>query len=413
MQTHYCCQKFVQMQEAAVVARRSLFDHNGAMTEANVLLQRNRELSILREIAETLNRTSDLQAALHATLASVIELMGLQTGWVFLLDDAGTLYLAAFHALPPALAFPGKPWIGGCNCHTLFKSGDLRAAVNIVQCSRLAEALGDRRDLQFHASAPLQSEGRMLGILNVASPGSAVFTPDTLLLLSAVGAQLGIAIERARLAQQAVALAAVEERNRIAREIHDTLAQGLTAITLQLEVAQALIDTQPEVAGRNVGQALDLARTNLEEARRSVLNLRAAPLEGRSLDAALHELTTRWAGENGVPVALAVDAGVGRLAPALETGIYRVAQEALQNVQKHARARQARVQLRRVDSSLRLVIADDGRGFDPETVQPSATGGFGLIGMSERARLLGGTLTIESTPGQGTSVIMDVRLSNG
>lgn len=372
--------------------------------DGEALLQRNRELFILNHIAETLNRTTDMQTALDDTLASVIELMGLQTGWIFLLNEEDRLYLAAFHDLPPALALGGEPWQGGCNCNNLFKSGELRAAVNIVQCSRLAEAEGDRRGLEFHASAPLRAENRMLGILNVASPGWDTFTPDALLLLSAVGAQLGTAIERARLAQQEVTLAAVEERNRIAREIHDTLAQGLTAIALHLEAAQALMETRPEVAQRKIGQALELTRTNLDEARRSVLDLRAAPLEGRTLPEALRRLAQQWTLETAIPIATEIDQTIGRLSPAIETGLYRVAQEALVNVHKHAQARQVTLHLARHNGTIELSISDDGQGFDPEHVTPTATSGFGLTGMSERARLLGGTLTVESAPGNGTCI---------
>ncbi|HEY0604737.1 MAG TPA: GAF domain-containing sensor histidine kinase [Herpetosiphonaceae bacterium] len=374
-------------------------------TDSNALLQRNRELFILNHIAETLNRTSDIQTALDDTLASVVELMGLQTGWIFLLDDAGKLYTAAYHDLPPALDYPGSSWCGGCSCNSLFKSGELRTAVNIVQCSRLAEAEGDRRGLEFHASAPLHSEDRMLGILNVASPGWDVFTPDTLLLLSAVGAQLGTAIERARLSQQAVALAALEERNRIAREIHDTLAQGLAAITLHLEAAQALAETRPEAVQTKIAQALNLARTNLQEARRSVLDLRAAPLEGYTLPEALRLLAQQTIDEAGVALDIAIDPEIGRLPPALETGLYRIAQEALANMRKYAQASRVALRLERVDHSLRLAVTDDGVGFDLDQVTPTAESGFGIKGMSERAHLLGGQLELCSTPGSGTSIV--------
>lgn len=374
-------------------------------TDSNALLQRNRELFILNHIAETLNRTSDIQTALDDTLASVVELMGLQTGWIFLLDDAGKLYTAAYHDLPPALDYPGAPWCGGCSCNSLFKSGELRTAVNIVQCSRLAEAEGDRRGLEFHASAPLHSEDRMLGILNVASPGWDVFTPDTLLLLSAVGAQLGTAIERARLSQQAVVLAALEERNRIAREIHDTLAQGLAAITLHLEAAQALAETKPEAVQTKIAQALNLARTNLQEARRSVLDLRAAPLEGYTLPEALRLLAQQTIDESGVALDLAIDPEIGRLPPALETGLYRIAQEALANMRKYAQASRVALRLEREEDRLRLTITDNGVGFELEQVTPTVESGFGIKGMSERAHLLGGRLELCSTPGAGTSVV--------
>src|SRR5579859_3621749 len=376
-----------------------------AIADSAALRRRNRELTILNHIAETLNRTSDLQAALDDTLASVVELLGLQTGWIFLLDDLGRLYLAAYHALPPAMAYPGGPWIGGCTCNSLFKSGELHEALNIVQCSRLAEAEGDCGGLQVHASAPLRSEARLLGILNVAGPGAATFTPDILLLLSAVGAQLGTAIERARLAQQAVALAALEERNRIAREIHDTLAQGLAAITLHLEAAQVVAETKPAALAGQIDRALTLARANLEEARRSVLGLRAAPLAGRTLPEALRVLGQQFAEESGLVVQTLVDPYIGPLAPALETGLYRIAQEALTNVRKHAGPTRVTLTLHQAGAAIRLAVADSGVGFDPAAVVPSATGGLGLTGMRERAHLLGGRLAIASAPGAGTHVL--------
>lgn len=375
--------------------------------DSDALIRRNRELFILNHIAETLNRTSDIQAALDDTLASVIDLMGLHTGWIFLLNESGRLVLAAHRRLPPALERPGPAWVGGCNCNTLFKSGELNEAINIVHCSRLAEATGERQGLEFHASAPLHSESRMIGILNVASPGRETFTDDALLLLSAVGAQLGTAIERARLSQQAVALAALEERNRLAREIHDTLAQGLTAIALHLEAAQALASVDPARAERKIEQALNLARLNLEEARRSVLDLRATPLEGRTLPQALQQLAQQWTLDTGIPIAVESDPTIGRLPPAFESGLYRIAQEALTNVRNHARATCVTLRLEIASDGLRLIIADDGQGFDPAHVAPTASSGFGLTGMSERARLLGGTLHIESEPGCGTRIVVE------
>jgi GAF domain-containing protein len=143
--------------------------------DSDALLQRNRELFILNHIAETLNRTSDIETALDDTLASVVELMGLQTGWIFLLDEAGKLYTAAYHELPPALEYPGPAWCGGCSCNSLFKSGELRTAVNIVQCSRLAEAEGDRRGLEFHASAPTADNSSSVSGVNTSQPGLATF----------------------------------------------------------------------------------------------------------------------------------------------------------------------------------------------------------------------------------------------
>src|SRR5919205_1198496 len=306
--------------------------------DTRTLVQHNRELAILRHIAETLNRESDIESALGAILRAVLDLLGLQTAWIFLLDESGALVLAASQALPPALAPGSSPWHGGCSCNNLFRSGELKRAINIVQCSRLAEAEGDKRGLEFHASVPLRSADRMIGILNVASPGSDRFTPDVLELLGAVGYQLGTALERARLARQAMRMAALEERNRIAREIHDTVAQGLTAITLHLEAAEALGASDPEKALRNVRTALALARTNLEEVRRSVLDLRAAPLERHTLPEALALLIENFAEETSIATSLDADRSIGRLPQTIEAGLYRVVQESLSNVRKYAHA---------------------------------------------------------------------------
>jgi two-component system NarL family sensor kinase len=372
--------------------------------DARTLLQHNRELAILRHIAETLNRTTDLEAALDEALRSAVELLELQTAWVFLLDDNNKLSLAAWQALPPALALGSRAWDGTCNCNAMFRSGELQHAINIVHCSRLAEASTERNGLEFHASVPLRSAERMIGILNVASPGSEYFTPNVLETLSAIGFQLGTAIERVRLSHQAVRMAALEERNRLAREIHDTVAQGLTAITLYLEAAEAVGATDPLGAQRNVSRALSLARSNLEEVRRSVLDLRAAPLDDHTLPEALDMLLESFEDETGIATSLDVPASLERFPLAVEAAAYRIVQEALSNVRKHAAARTVHVALQRDAEVFHIQIADDGTGFDVESPAHRFHEGFGLVGMHERARLLGGHMELHSVPGAGTRI---------
>ncbi len=369
-----------------------------------ILLQRNRELAILRHIAETLNRTTDLDEALDEALRSAVELLDLQTAWVFLLDDDNSLTLAAWQSLPPALALGSGAWEGTCNCNAMFRSGELQHAINIVHCSRLAEATAEHNGLEFHASVPLRSAERMIGILNVASPGSEHFTPNVLETLSAIGFQLGTAIERVRLSHQAVRMAALEERNRLAREIHDTVAQGLTAITLHLETALALEASDSAKAHRNLDRALLLARANLEEVRRSVLDLRAAPLDDRTLPEALEVLLESFEDETGITTSLDVAPMLGELAPTFEAAAYRIVQEALSNVRKHAAAHSVHVRLWRDPHAVHIQVADDGIGFDASRDAMKLNQGFGLVGIHERARLLGGTMELLSTPGSGTRI---------
>lgn len=174
------------------------------MAEQTTLTQK---LDALNQITTTLNQSDDPAAVLQIALAQLVELMELKTGWLFLRDPEAQgrwsgpgFALAAYHNLPPALALDNPTaWHKGCTCQTLCLEGQLNRAYNEVQCSRLAEASGDDHDLTIHASAPLRSGQRILGILNVAAPAWVSFTPEALALLTNVGHQMGIMLDRARL----------------------------------------------------------------------------------------------------------------------------------------------------------------------------------------------------------------------
>ncbi|NTU82138.1 MAG: GAF domain-containing protein, partial [Chloroflexales bacterium] len=214
------------------------------MEDQDSLARRSRELSILNTIAAALNREIDLGRALETALAHVASLCGLRTGWVWLLDEAGEATLAASRNLPPALAEAPERMCGSCYCLDTFRAGAMGGAANIsiITCTRLKGLVEGTEGLRFHASVPLYAHGRPLGVLNVASPDWQSLAPEELRLLYTVGDLLGIAVERARLFGRSAALGALEERNRLARELHDTLAQGLAAITLRLEAADALLE---------------------------------------------------------------------------------------------------------------------------------------------------------------------------
>jgi two-component system NarL family sensor kinase len=342
----------------------------------------------------------------------VIELLDLHTGWLFLYDEQGAFTIASYHELPPALAYPGPAWDDTCECQRLARSGDLHAAAQVVECSRLRDATGDRQGLAYHASVPLVKGDRLLGILNVATPQWDVFTPQDIEILSAIGHQIATAIERTQLAEQATRVALVEERNRLAREVHDTLAQELTGIALQLEAADALLEHSPDRARARIRQALERTRESLAEARRSVLDLRAGPLERQALPAALETLGQRFTTETGTPVDSLLALVGPRLPARVEEALYRIAQEALVNIRRHAQASAVRIELRQEGDSIQLIVADNGCGFDaPLPSNPAHTHGFGLIGMQERARLLNGRMRISSCPGAGAQIEVSLPLS--
>jgi two-component system NarL family sensor kinase len=378
------------------------------------LERRNHELSVLNEIARELNRSVDLGEALGFTLSRVAELLGLRTGWIWLIEGSSSQpYLAASQNLPPALANDPRHMDGSgyCYCLDTYKKGDLEGAanVNVLTCSRLSGLIDGTGGLRYHASIPLYAGDKKLGVMNVASPDWRSLSPEELQLLYTIGDLLSIAVERARLFARSSQLGAAEERNRLAREIHDTLAQGLTATALQLESADALFDTgsDTEKARGPLRRALSLTQYNLEEARRSVLDLRAAPLEGRPLSEALKALVERWEAETGIGARYAAVNGSRPFPPRVEAALYRICQEALTNVARHAEAGRVRVRLVATPQEVRLSIEDDGRGFDASRVPGDR---HGLVGMRERAQMLGGALEVRSSPGGGTRVQASVPL---
>ncbi len=200
-------------------------------------------------------------------------------------------------------------------------------------------------------------------------------------------------------------LATSRERNRLARELHDTLAHTLSAMAVQLEGAKSLWDDDPSRARSMVDRSLEGARSGLDEARRAIDALRASALEELGLVGALEKIATDMNETTSVAV-LASVTDVGEIDPSLEQVTYRIADEALTNVVRHSQAAYAQLELRRDRDRMILVVKDDGVGFDPEAALED--GHLGLAGMRERATLIGGALDIESSPGEGATVRFEV-----
>jgi two-component system NarL family sensor kinase len=388
--------------------------------------ERPREVALLNAIADALHSATDVQQALERTLGLVAGLLGLRTGWVWLVDpETGQFYVAAAQRLPPYLQEPVRMSGRWCLCTDWFRQGKLTPTnVNVLECSRMHPAIHAQdptltHGLRYHASIPLYFRERGLGIMNIAAPAYRALAPEELKLLTTIASQIGIAVERARLAEESTRLARAEERSRIAREIHDTLAQGLTAIGLDSEGALRNLEQSPERARERLERALATTRASLEDARHSVLDLRAAALAGRPLAEALAGLGRAFTSETGIQVHVQAPSPGPADHPDLplrvEAELYRIAQEALANVRQHARASTVRVVLRSTPQGVLLSIRDDGVGLEttargqPPAASDGAMGSHhGLVGMRERARLLGGRLRVTSRPGHGTTVSVRV-----
>lgn len=260
---------------------------------------------------------------------------------------------------------------------------------------------------------PAPGAGWIFGIVVVVQTvgiGLGVIGTEQIVRLSQERAQALAELERlvreneglhAQLVAQAREAGVADERQRLAREIHDTVAQGLMGVITQLEAAKAA--GEPD-RSRRMDNAAAMARESLAEARRAVRAATPLALEGRRLDEALGQVVSAWSEMNCVPAQLEVTGAAHPLHPQVEVSVLRVAQEALANVAKHAAASRVAVTLSYMADVVALDVRDDGAGFDPAALN----GGFGLTGMRARAAELGGELSVETEPGGGTAVSLSL-----
>jgi signal transduction histidine kinase len=223
--------------------------------------------------------------------------------------------------------------------------------------------------------------------------------------------QVALALQNWRLVQQAQQAAVVEERQRLAREIHDTLAQGFTSIVMHLEAAEGALPDEVAALRQHLDQARQMAREGLVQARRLVWAMRPQILERTSLPEAIERVVEQWAGASEVEAGANITGEACPLPPIVEVALLRAVQEALANVRKHARARRVCVTLSYMGDVVVLDVQDDGAGFDPEL--PGTTGAFGLAGMRERVEQLDGSLVVESMPGGGTTLVVEIPIPGG
>lgn len=208
-----------------------------------------------------------------------------------------------------------------------------------------------------------------------------------------------------RLAQHASTLEQLtvsRERNRLARELHDTLAHSLSGVAVQLEALDTLLEDGSSEVKALLRQSLSTTRSGLNETRRALQALRAGPLEDLGLALAIRDLAESVASRSNLKLSFDVPERLENLSPELEQGIYRVAQEAMENVARHAQAKNLQVQLSQKSDCLELTISDDGRGFDLRNINQFDQ--FGIRGMRERTEMLGGQLEVESRPACGTTI---------
>lgn len=265
--------------------------------------------------------------------------------------------------------------------------------------------------VQSWMGVPLIAKDRVIGSLALEHARAGFYDAHHAEIVLALANQVAVALENARLFTEAQGKAVLEERQRLARDLHDSVTQSLYSLTLLAEAGRRLIDSDVPQAARYLGDMGEIAQQSLKEMRLLVYQLRPLALAHEGLIGALQARLDSVEKRAGVEARFLIEGNLGSLPATLEEGLFRVAQEALNNALKHAAARSVVVRLRGDDDCVTLEVIDDGRGSTRLT-DDAKTGGLGLTSMRERVAQLRGTLQIESTPGRGTRVVVEVPRSN-
>ncbi|WP_181969209.1 GAF domain-containing sensor histidine kinase [Bacillus clarus] len=358
-----------------------------------------RRLEALKEIAELLNEATDLQEMLEKVLHTLLQVMNLQTGWIFFIDEKGTHRMLVDTNLPPALTWKEKKPMceGNCWCVERFVNGRLEKATNIIECKRIEDAIeynwGETEDVTHHATIPLRAGSEKFGLLNVASPHKTHFSEEELALLEAIAFQIGTTIQRIRLVEKERKYVVVAERNRLARDLHDSVKQLLFSIMLTAKGTLNMTkDKELHEMLRYIGE---LSQEALQE-----MTLLIWQLRPEGLEKGLAEAIQNYGRLLGIQVEIRID-GVISIGDEIEEVLWRISQEALHNCKKHASCEKICVRLRVESNKLYFYIEDDGIGFIQEQVRESA---LGLKSMKERIELMRGIFRIKTEPGKGTKI---------
>jgi signal transduction histidine kinase/putative methionine-R-sulfoxide reductase with GAF domain len=339
--------------------------------------------------------------AMRATAAAVI-----------LPDEEGEIIEAAFDAAdPPAFGLEtlsGQPVDALPLLSAARAEGRPLVTLRGVRPGLLDDVFWSRSEAQAVAAVPVRWHDRMTATLVVGFADADRLVDSELELLDEIGRQLALGIERlrlqARVQEQQNEMAVAGERNRIARDMHDGLVQYVYALGLQLEHARDLAASEPAQVSPVLTGAIQQTNQVLSEMRTFIYQLQPISMKEKEIGQWVLDLCTQFQQATGIPVQAQVSASAGKpLTPEISIALFRIIQEGLANIYKHARASRATLSLDFLADAVALVIEDNGRGFDVDVVpQPGIERGHGLKNMDERARELGGTLELESAAGGGT-----------
>ncbi|GEM_PF-356275 len=399
-----------------------MIDH--LVSSQQKLERTNRRLEAINRVALAASRGSSLQDILDVSLKSMLSEMGFEIGWIYLQDEhkgETGFSLACVKGVPAGIEESLRnEAIGPCACQKNLLADKLGANAIVRKCRRFSHDMLPDGISDFHVTIPLSTHERKIGVISMLCSKGRELSSNDLETLTTIGKQISEFIsntwlqaslrekEAARqLLLDALVRAQEDERARLARELHDGAGQVLTSLLVRLK---ALEKRTPDGDLReSMGNLCQATSETIDRVSKISHRLHPAVLEELGLEAALRTLVQEMLVEAGLAFECRLDLEGQRLPSEIEISLYRIAQESLTNIIKHAGAEHIGVELRASPDMIWLRIEDDGRGFAPDNLGHQANRDrLGLISMRERAEMIGGSLSIQATPGSGTSI--DVRI---
>ncbi len=400
-------QRLIEMlaaHSAAAIENARLYDK--VRENESELSARNEELGLMYSLATAVSSTIELERLLEIMLERVMKLFHASAGEIFLLEETDGVYRKAIHLGDAPEAFgeidsfrPGEGLVG-----KVAQQARPLWTPDVGLDSVFIRKAVSRFGFKTVVGVPLTAPGKVTGVLTLAFQTERAIDDHESGLLGSVGAGVGIAVENARLYRQARRVAVLEERDRIGMDLHDGVIQSIFAVGLTLEYARLDVQERAPDAADRIDTAIAGLNKSIRDIRSYILDLQPSRISTADLMEALERLVREFKANTLVEVDLLVEPdAMESLQGPIANDLFHISQEALANVAKHAQATHAWISVRETsDGAITLQVLDNGRGFDLD--QAPHLLGHGLSNMSERARLFGGELTVDSSPGEGTNI---------
>lgn len=370
-------------------------------------MEKPTRLALLKEIAEFLNEETEVYSMMQGAIQYLIEGSDFTTGWIFFIDEAGNHELVSSVNLPGALTNNQCHYMtnGSCWCVRSYHNGKLTKASNIINCSRINLANRAHHEetdgITHHATVPLRSGEEQFGLLNVATPHKVHYNEEDLALLESVAFQIGSAIKRIMLTDREKENARINERNRLARDLHDSVNQMLFSLKLTAHAAYEI--SNEEISKKAFKTIEETSQNAVNEMRALIWQLKPVGLEQGMLQA-----LNQYSNVLQLNLTVHVD-GLVDVSNLVEENVYRMVQECLNNIRKHANTKDVELILKQTKETLIVIVQDEGKGFDNN--HQSKDNSNGLKHLQQRTDLLKGQLQIESKINKGTRIKIEIPLN--